>query len=113
MSDKNFLNSGFSKESFSKGASSIGGQEQGTSAMSSMMSAGASSGFNPYVMAGAAIIGIAKAKKEREKTLAMGDARATAEKASGESKKADIYGQISSGIRQTLGSANRKRSVNL
>jgi len=71
------------------------------------------SGFNPYVMGAAALMSAFKSRKEKKKTRMMGDARALGEKAAGEQKKSDIYGQMAQSIRGSLGGANRKRSVNL
>ena len=69
--------------------------------------------FNPYAAAGAAIMGIAQQKAENKKIERMGEARATTKMAEGEKGKSDIQGKIASSIRQTLGSANRQRQVNL
>ena len=71
------------------------------------------SGFNPYVMAGAAILGVAKSRAEKKRQRKMGAARAESERAMGEQKKSDIYGQMAKSIRGSLGGAQRKRSVNL
>ena len=78
-----------------------------------LLAAGMGSGFNPYVMAGAAILGVAKARAEKKRQRKMGQARADMERAEGEQKKSDIYGQMAKSIRGSLGGAQRKRSVNL
>lgn len=78
-----------------------------------ILAAGMQSGFNPYVMAGAAILGYAKSKAERKRQKAMGEARAEQARAEGEQKKSDIYGQMAASIRGSLGGAQRKRSVQL
>ena len=93
-----------------KGA--VGAMSGGGSPMSKGLQAGLSTG-NPYVAAGAAIMGIAQQKAENKKIEKMGEARATTKLAEGEKGKSDIQGQIASSIRQTLGSANRQRQVNL
>ncbi len=78
-----------------------------------LLAAGMQSGFNPYVMAGAAILGVAKSRAEKKRQRKMGEARAMSERAEGEQKKSDIYGQMAQSIRGSLGGAQRKRSVNL
>ena len=78
-----------------------------------LLAAGMQSGFNPYVMAGAAILGVAKSRAEKKRQRRMGEARADMERAEGEQKKSDIYGQMAKSIRGSLGGAQRKRSVNL
>ncbi len=78
-----------------------------------ILAAGMQSGFNPYVMAGAAILGVAKSRAEKKRQRRMGEARADQERAEGEQKKSDIYGQMAQSIRGSLGGAQRKRSVNL
>lgn len=78
-----------------------------------ILAAGMQSGFNPYVMAGAAILGVGKARAEKKRQRKMGEARADQERAEGEQKKSDIYGQMAKSIRGSLGGAQRKRSVNL
>lgn len=78
-----------------------------------ILAAGMQSGFNPYVMAGAAILGVAKSRAEKKRQRRMGEARADMERAEGEQKKSDIYGQMAKSIRGSLGGAQRKRSVNL
>lgn len=88
-------------------------EDVGGPAMGDAVKAGMASGFNPYVMAGAALMGAFKARKEKKKIRNMGQARALGEKAAGEQKKSDIYGQMAKSIRGSLGGANRKRSVNL
>ena len=112
MSDKNYLNSGFSKDSFIKGAESMGGGGGANDPMSDAMSAGAASGFNPYVMAGAAVLSMAKTKANNERIQKEGEARADSERAAGEQKKSDILGQISGNIRQSLAPATQ-RKINL
>lgn len=88
-------------------------QKSGGGAMSSAMAAGAATGFNPYVMAGAAIIGAVRSKQEKKRQKKMGEARAQQEISKGESKKSDIYGQMATAIRGTLGSSSRQRTVDL
>ena len=78
-----------------------------------ILAAGMQSGFNPYVMAGAAILGVAKSRAEKKRQRKMGEARAMSERAEGEQKKSDIYGQMAQSIRGSLGGAQRKRSVQL
>lgn len=76
------------------------------------LGAGLSTG-DPFMAAGAAMLGIAQQKAQNKRIEQAGQARATKELSKGESKKSDIQGQIASSIRQTLGSANRQRQVNL
>lgn len=89
-------------------AEKVGGKGMGDAVRAGMLTK-----FNPYVMAGAAILGYAKAKAEKERQKAMGEARAQKEISKGEQKKSDIYGQMAQSIRGSLGGAQRKRSVQL
>jgi len=88
-------------------------EKVGGKAMGDAVRAGMATKFNPYVMAGAAILGYAKSKAEQKRRKRMGEARAESERAKGEQKKSDIYGQMAKSIRGSLGGAQRKRSVNL
>jgi hypothetical protein len=88
-------------------------EKVGGKAMGDAVRAGMATKFNPYVMAGAAILGYAKSKAEQKRRKAMGEARAEVKRAEGEQKKSDIYGQMAKSIRGSLGGAQRKRSVNL
>ena len=78
-----------------------------------LVSAMGEGGFNPYVMAGAAILGVAKSRAEKKRQQKMGAARAESERAMGEQKKSDIYGQMAKSSRGSLGGAQRKRSVQI
>lgn len=89
-------------------ANKVGGK-----AMGDAVKAGMSSGFNPYVMAGAVALGALKSRQEKKKAEAIGQGKAMQEKAKGESKKGDIYGNMAKSIESTLGAATRKRSVKL
>jgi len=93
-------------------ATSIAGKAGGE-AMSNAVSAGMKSGFNPYVMAGAVALGALKSREEKKKQEAMGKANRMKEMSKAESKKGEIYGQMSKSIQNTLGAGSRKRSVKL
>ena len=88
-------------------------EKVGGKAMGDAVRAGMATKFNPYVMAGAAILGYAKSKAEEKRRMGMARARADVKRAEGEQKKSDIYGQMAKSIRGSLGGAQRKRSVQL
>lgn len=88
-------------------------QDSGGGVLGSALAAGAASGFNPYVMAGSALLGLAKAKSEKEKQKAMGAARADSERAAGEQKKADIQGDMAKSVHTALGGSIAQGKVSL
>lgn len=90
----------------------VGGGAEGGAAEGAI-NAGISSGFNPYVMAAGAVMGFIGGKEKEKKIKKMAEAKGMMARAEGESKKADIYGQMAHSIRGSLGGAKRKRSVNL
>lgn len=96
---------GVSSDQMSK---AVTGSEGSGGALSSALSAGAASNFNPYVMAGTALLGLAKSKSENERIEKMGKARAQQEKAAGIQKKSDIQGKVASSIHTALGAAAQK-----
>ena len=93
-------------------ATSIAGKAGGE-AMSNAVAAGMKSGFNPYVMAGAVALGALKSREEKKKQKLMGEANRLTEMSKAESKKGEIYGQMSKSIQNTLGAGTRKRDVKL
>jgi len=93
-------------------AQSIAGKAGGK-AMGDAVAAGMKSGFNPYVMAGAVALGALKSRQERKKQEAMAEGKRMQEMSKAESKKGEIYGNISKSIQDTLGASGRKTSVKL
>jgi hypothetical protein len=93
-------------------ATSIAGKAGGK-ALGDAVAAGMKSKFNPYVMAGAVALGALKSREEKKKQKAIGEANRMKEMAKAESKKGEIYGQMSKSIQNTLGAGSRKRDVKL
>lgn len=96
---------GVTSDQMSKGLTA---SEGSGGALSSAISAGAASGFNPYVMAGSALLGLAKSKSENKRIEKMGKARAESERAAGEQKKSDIQGEMAKSVHTALGAAAQK-----
>jgi hypothetical protein len=83
------------------------------SPLMSGLEAGISSGGNPAAIGGAFLMGVVKSMQYKEQQKQMGEARAKMEEAKGEKEKGAIALRMGDAVSRALGSAGRKRSINI